>query len=355
MSPLPFDFKRDQLLNELAEFQANLVRGYDTLAKIDHIDVGVTPRQEVYSEGKLKLYRYTPFVTNPHPVPLLIVFALVNRPYMVDLQENRSLVRGLLEAGMDVYLIDWGYADRSDRTRTLDDYINGFMSRCVQHIPQCHELDAINLLGICQGGTFSLCFNALHPQWVRNLVTMVTPVDFHTDDNLLTHLVREVDMDRLVNTLGNVPGELLNWLFLALRPFRLTGQKYVELLDVVGDKEKALNFMRMEKWIFDSPDQAGETLRQFVKTFFQQNGFVNGTVKIGEHGVDLRAIKNPLLNIYATEDHLVPPAASLALKNLVASEDYSALAFRGGHIGIYVGGRAKKEIPPAIASWLRER
>ncbi len=331
------------------------MRGMATLSEIGTIDVGVTPRDEVYRENKLRLYRYRPLVDNPRPVPLLIVYALVNRPYMVDLQRDRSLVRRLLEAGIDVYLIDWGYPDRSDRFVTLDDYLNGYLQRCVQQVCQRHGMEAIDLLGICQGGTFSLCYGAMHPQQVRNLVTMVTPVDFHAGDNLLAHFARSIDVGRLVQAYGNVPGELLNWAFLALKPFRLTGQKYVDLVDILDSPDKALNFLRMEKWIFDSPDQPGELFRDFVTQFFQENRLVKGTAQIGEVRVDLRCLTMPILNIYATQDHLVPPASSLALKEHVGSDDYSVQAFHGGHIGIYVGGRAQREVPAAIADWLHQR
>lgn len=355
MNAPPFEFDHESVLRELGEFQERLTRGFANLARIETIDVGVTPREEIYREDKLRLYRYRPVVSNPHPVPLLIVYALVNRPYMMDLQSDRSLVRRLIEAGIDVYLIDWGYPDGSDRFLTLDDYLNGYLYRCVDEIARRHELDAVNLLGVCQGGTFSLCFSALHPQRIRNLVTMVTPVDFHTKDNQLSHFARAIDVDRLVEAFGNVPGELLNWAFLALKPFRLAGQKYVDLVDILDSREKALNFLRMEKWIFDSPDQPGEAFREFVKQCFQDNRLVTGTMEVGGKRVDLRTLTMPILNIYATRDHLVPPAASLALGDCVDSADYTVKAFHGGHIGIYVSGRAQREVPSAIADWLRQR
>jgi polyhydroxyalkanoate synthase len=283
------------------------------------------------------------------------VYALVNRPYMTDLQENRSMIRGLLDAGMDVYLIDWGYPDRADRFLTLDDYINGYLDRCVDKIRKILDQDKINLLGICQGGTFSLCYSASHQEKIKNLITMVTPVDFRTPDNMLTRSIEHVDIDRLVDTLGNVPGELLNWTFLNLKPFQLMGQKYVDMLDVVEDEKSARNFMQMEKWIFDSPDQAGEAFRQFVKDFFQQNKLVEGGLRIGDREIDLKNIKTPVLNVYATQDHLVPPDASRALKDHVGADDYEELTFDGGHIGIYVSGKSQKTIPPAIGEWLARR
>ena len=167
--------------------------------------------------------------------------------------------------------------------------------------------------------------------------------------------MRNVDVDLLVDTIGNLPGELLNWTYLSLKPFQLMGQKYMDLVDMLDDTEKAQNFMRMEKWIFDSPDQVGETFRQFTKQFYQQNGLVKGTVKIGDDTVDLGNISIPVLNIYAAADHLVPPDSSKALGGCVSTDDYTELEFPGGHIGIYVSGKAQKMIPPAVGKWLAAR
>jgi polyhydroxyalkanoate synthase len=274
---------------------------------------------------------------------------------MVDLQDDRSLVKNLLALGEDVYLIDWGYTDRSDRYLTLEDYIEGFLGGAVDYLRQTHDLDAINLLGICQGGAFSLTYSALHPAKIKNLITMVTPVDFHTDDNMLSNWTRGIDIDLFIDTLGNVPADMMNLCYLTLKPYRLFVQKYVGMIDILDDKKAMEDFLRMEKWIFDSPDQAGEAFRQFVKQYYQANGFVNGGIDIGGRAVDLGCVEMPVLNIYAEQDHLVPPSASRPMKGLVGSRDYSEVSFRGGHIGIYVSGRAQKEVPSAIHDWLAKR
>ncbi|MBF0627201.1 MAG: class III poly(R)-hydroxyalkanoic acid synthase subunit PhaC [Magnetococcales bacterium] len=351
----PFAINPEKAVEELARFNQKLAAGVKTFTEVGPIESGISAKEAVFRDDKVTLYHYIPRVDNPHRVPVLVVYALVNRPYMTDIQEDRSMIRGLLDEGMDVYLIDWGYPDASDRFLGLDDYINGYIKHCVDFIRTRHDIYRVNVLGICQGGAFSLCFTSLHPDRVRNLVTMVTPVDFHTPDNLLSMWVRDLDIDLLVDTLGNIPGDMLNLTFLSMNPYRLTGQKYLDMVDLLDDKVKLKNFLRMEKWIFDSPDQAGEAFRQFAKDFFQKNGLIKGNVKIGERRVDLANITMPVLNVYATKDHLVPPDASKALKQYVGSSDYQEVAFNGGHIGVYVSGRSQKEIPPAIANWLKER
>ncbi len=329
-------------------------RLFAELSAASHCSVGCTPKDAVWQCGKLRLYHYRPLLTSVRAVPMLIVYALVNRPYMMDLQEDRSLIRGLLAQGIDVYLIDWGYPDGADRFTSLADYIDNLIDGCVQQLLETHQCDAVNVLGVCQGGVLSLCYAALHPGRVRNLVTMVTPVDFHTPADLLSKWVRNIDVPAWVGD-GNVSGEVLNQLFLSLMPFRLMHQKYIDLLWGAAERARIENFMRVEQWIFDSPDQAGMAFREFVTWFYQQNRLVRSSLEIAGRRVDLRSLQLPILNLVGRRDHLVPPDASLALQSVVGSKDYTPQEFDLGHIGMYVSARAQREVPLAIGNWLAAR
>ena len=213
---------------EYADTAKKMAKGMENLSRLREADItlGATPKTAVYREDKLVLYRFEP-VTEQPVRPILITYALINRPLMVDLQPDRSLVANLLKLGLDIYLIDWGYPTRADRWLTLDDYINGYIDSCVDFICTAHGLEAINLLGICQGGTFSLCYTALHPARVKNLIVMVTPVDFQISTALLnmqggcTLGAEAVDINLMVNALGNIPGDYLNLEFLMLKPWQL--------------------------------------------------------------------------------------------------------------------------------------
>jgi polyhydroxyalkanoate synthase len=327
---------------------------YAALAAARYPSAGCSDKEEVWRYGKLRLYRYRSIAKPAGAAPLLIVYALVNRPYMMDLQEDRSLIRGLLTQGLDVYLIDWGYPDGADRFTTLADYLEKMIQGCVQEILKAHGIESLNLLGVCQGGVLSLCYAALHPAHVRNLITMVTPVDFHTPADLLSKWVRKIDIAAWVGE-GNVSGDALNGLFLSLMPFRLTQQKYVELLRGPCEPGRVENFMRVEQWIFDSPDQAGAAFREFVTWFYQENRLALGRMTIAGRQIRLESLAMPMLNLVGTRDHLVPPAASLALERLAGSEDFTGLQLDLGHIGMYVSARAQREVPPAVAQWLLSR
>jgi polyhydroxyalkanoate synthase len=344
-----------RVLGELTAQSRRLAAGLERVRAAGPVTVGASAREPVAHLGRAVLHRFRPLTDDRQRVPVLIVYALANRHYMTDLQEDRSLVRGLLLRGLDVYLIDWGYPEPEDRQLTLEHYARICVDHFVDHIRARHGLGSVNLLGICQGGTFSVCYAALHPEKVRNLVTMVTPVDFHTPDDLLSRWVRHVDVDLMVDSLGNVPGDLLNWVFMSLKPLQLMGKKYVDMLDRMDDGEALATFLRMERWIEDSPAQAGECFRQFVKDCYQGNKLVAGELRVGGRRVDPGRITMPVLNVFARDDHIVPPAASQALEGIVGSADYTGVQFAGGHIGIYVSRSAQRQVPPAIADWLERR
>lgn len=344
-----------EILQEMAETTAKLMKGYNTLSQIDEVEVGTTPKTLVYSEDKLKLYRYDRETPPTVKTPVLIVYALVNRYNMMDLQSDRSYIKNLLDLGLDIYVIDWGYPTKADRYLTMDDYVNGYINNCVDHICKAHKIKNLNIMSVCQGGTLSTIYSSIHPQKVKNLITLVTPIDFSVNDGLLFRWSKDMDFDALVdNYVGLIPGEFLNTGFEMLKPM-MKINKTNGLINSLDDKDKMLNFLRMEKWIADSPDQAGECFRQFMKDLYQGNKLIKGKLIVGEHKVDLKNLTMPLLNIYATEDHLVPPSATIPLNEVVGSKDKELYKFQGGHIGVFVGGRSQKELAPAVFKWLKNR
>ena len=355
-------------MNQVNLFENNydkFVKGMDILLNRPDFSVGTTPSEVVYSEDRMKLIHYIPTVEKPYPVPVLITYALVNRYYILDLQPDKSVIKKLLDEGFDVYAIDWGYPAGMDRYLTLDDYVNGYINNAVDHIREITGLDRITLLGVCQGGTFSVMYASLHPEKVKNLVTLVTPVDFDGDKGLLHVWAKSLDIDKIVDYYGMVPGDFLNTGFLLLDPFRLLIAKYVGMFEQVDcgsdeagrlrNEEMIRNFLRMEEWIFDSPDQPGETYRQFIKDCYQKNLLIKNRMVIGGKKINLKNISMPLLNVMAEYDHLVPNDASRPLTDAVSSKDKETLVFPTGHIGIFVGGRSQKEVCPGIAQWLAPR
>ncbi len=328
--------------------------GVEHLLSMKDIQVDNSTKREVHVEDRVRLYHYEPLAEQRCQVPVLICYALVNRYYMMDLQSDRSLIGNLLRGGLDVYIIDWGYPSKMDQFITMEDYILGYLDGCVDFIRRETGHEKINLLGVCQGGTFSAIYASLRPEKILNLVTMVAPIDFRSDNGLLNIWAQDIDVDSLVDCYGVVPGWFMNYGFLMLKPFQLIIDKYVSLLDIMHDREALSNFVRMEKWIFDSPGQAGEAFRKFIKDLYQENKLVRGELELGGERVDLGNLTMPLLNIFGTKDHLVPPECSRPLTDLVGSEDTEMMELPIGHIGMYVSSKSQKVLAPRIIEWLME-
>lgn len=352
-----FDMKKS--LDEMSAYQEKLAKGMKILMDMKPEDAAsdMMEKEEVLRIGKMRLYHYKPVVSARRlsKVPMLITYALVNRQYMMDIQPDRSVIKSFLEGGLDVYVIDWGYPTGEDMYMTMDDYINWYMDECVDYIRGVSKADKINLLGVCQGGTFSTIYSALHPEKIKNLVTMVVPIDFSPDDALLFRWSKYMNVDSLVDAYGVVPGDVMNYVYLILKPLELTMNKYIGMVDKMDNPEFLTNFMRMEKWVFDSPDQAGETLRQFIKDLYQGNKLIKNELVLGGKEVNLKNITMPLLCACAEYDHLVPLSASRPLIDAVGSSDTQFISFKTGHIGMYVSSQSQKAIAPQILEWVKAR
>jgi polyhydroxyalkanoate synthase subunit PhaC len=333
-----------------------------TTVRDEEVAIATTEKDEIWRSDKIVLYRYRPIVERKLKHPLLIVFSLVGNYRIVDLQEDRSLVRNLLRSGISVYVIDWGHPSRADRFLGMDDYINDYLAGAVDAVRQQEGDERVNVLGICEGGTFSLCYAALDPEAVQNLILIVTPIDFHAEDpekrlghgfiNMWTRNIKPEDVDRLLAAHGNLPGELMGSIFASMTPMRTLLKYNLDLMEIATDKSKLLNFLRMEKWLADRPHHPGEVARQWIKDLYQENKLIKGEFFLGRQRVDLAAISMPVLNIYANDDHIVPPAMTRNVGPRFGTTDYTEVALPAGHMGVFVSGKTQGILGENIGTWL---
>ncbi|MBR3003901.1 MAG: class III poly(R)-hydroxyalkanoic acid synthase subunit PhaC [Lachnospiraceae bacterium] len=353
-------FDPAKYMEQMQTMQENVINGMQTLLSLTPEDVASDQleKEEVLRIGKMRLFHYAATVPARKKVktPLLITYALVNRQYMLDLQPDRSVIKSFLDAGLDVYIIDWGYPTAEDMYLTLDDHINWYLDECVDFVRKDTKKDQINILGICQGGTFSTIYTALHQEKIKNIITLVVPIDFSSNDGMLFRWSRYMNIDSLIEAYnGVVPGDVMNIAYLILKPLSLTMDKYVGMTDKWMDKDFLTNFIRMEKWTFDSPAQVGATLSQFIKDMYQDNKLIKGELELGGQTVDLKNITIPVLCACADRDHLVPLSASEPFMDALGSKDKTFLHFPTGHIGMFTSSRSRKEIIPGIIDWIKER
>ena len=319
---------------------------------------GVSPSEVVYEEDRLKLLHYVSDAKPKHRTPLVFVYALVNRPYILDLKLGRSVVAKFVESGFDTYLVDWGVPTEADRYLTLDDYINGYLLNVMDYLRERTGVEQLNVLGYCMGGTMSAMFTALHPDRVKNLTLLAAPIHFGPGDGLLSLWCQSncFDVDRFVNAFGNCPPEFLQGAFLMLRPVQNLIQKPINFFEHMQEDKYLDDFLATETWLQDNIAVPGETYREFVKYLYQQNLLTQGRMPVGKHIVKLDQIKCPVLNLIAGADDLVPSSQSLPFTDCVGSADRKTILLEGcGHIGLAIGSRAQQELWPQACHWLAQR
>jgi polyhydroxyalkanoate synthase len=366
MMPKP-SARTAELVREMAGFNTKVAAALKKLNAItDHqVEIATTPKDEIFRSDKVTLYRYRPLAEQRTGAPVLMVYSLIGRQTMTDLQEDRSLVRNLLGQGVDLWVVDWGNASRADRWLTIDDYVLGYLDDCVAAMRDAAGAEKVNLLGICEGGVFVLAYAALEPTNVQNLILTITPLDFHADErdeklergfiNVWTRSLSGEDVDKMIELWGVLPGEFMGAVFSMLTPIRSITKYNLDLLDVVDDEAKLLNFLRMEKWLADRPHHPGEAAKQWLKDLYQENRLVNNSWVLAGRTVDLSQVTMPVLNIYAQADHIIPPPTSRALTGKLGTTDYTELGVPGGHIGMFVSSRSQGIVGHGIVDWLAER
>ncbi|MFB6168529.1 MAG: class III poly(R)-hydroxyalkanoic acid synthase subunit PhaC [Haloferacaceae archaeon] len=332
----------------------------DANARVEAVEVGETPSDVIYGENKLELHRYTPESIGEErtqDVPILIVYALINRPYILDLQPDRSVIRRLLESGFEVYMIDWGEPSQLDTSLTLEDYVCRYVDNCVDEVRADADVDDVHVLGYCMGGTMSVMYAALYPEKVRTLGLMAAGLCFAGTGGILERWGDEefYDPADVTDAFGNVPAEFLDIGFELMDPVNNYVRKYLNLYENLDDEEFVENFARMEKWLADGIDVAGAAYTQFLEEVYQQNALYENELTLGDRHVDLEAIEMPVLQIVGEYDHLVPPEASKPFNDRVPSSDVTSMEFATGHIGLSVSSSSHADLWPAVADWYAER
>lgn len=320
------------------------------------VKIGTTPYDVIFTENKLRLLHYRPVVKKPNAVPLILIFALVNRPYILDLKPGRSVVEVLLNKGIDLYMIDWGAPGDEDKDLDFNHYINRYMKQVIKKVKRNSGQEKVNILGYCMGGTMSAMYTALYPEDVKNLILMTAGIDFRVEGTLNLWGDKEnFDVDKFVAAYGNIPPEFLQSGFLFMKPVENMISKYVNFYENVDNEAFVENFMAMEKWLNDNIAVPGEIFREFVKYLYQENQLAENKFKINGTLVDLKQIKCPVMNLIAEHDHLVPPDSSILFNDLISSKDKETIVFPTGHIGLSVSSRSLKGLWPDVADWIIAR
>ncbi|GAB4464495.1 MAG: alpha/beta fold hydrolase [Anaerolineae bacterium] len=362
-SPRDFDAMADAWQRAIHEAQRRALRGSQIVADSYTVPVGPTPRELVWSLNKSRLYRYHPAAPQQQPArrtPLLLVYALINKPYIFDLHAEVSFIAYMLARGFDVYLLDWGAPGPEDRHTRFDDYATEYLPRAVRKMLRVSGAHEFSMMGYCIGGTLSVLYAALHPAApLRNLLLLASPLDFSQRDSIFANWFddRFFNIDSFVDRLpaGLVPAELVEMGGLMLKPVDNYVGTYAMLWERLDSPDSVTHWQAVHRWVHDSVPFAGEAFRQWVKDYIRANELIDSRHVAKGVRADLANITASFFNIVAEHDHIVPPSHSTTIMGKIGSTDKQQVIAPSGHVGLMCSRSAKRTLWPQIAGWLAER
>ena len=346
----------NQITDTNKEFET-LEKFYKTILIDPEPKVGQTPKEIVWKKNKAKLYRYKSASKNTYKTPILIIYALINKPYILDLAPNDSLIEHMVSKGHDVYLLDWGIPDYEDRVLKIENYIHDYIHRACKVVLKNSNSSDITLFGYCMGGTFATIYASLYPSMpIRNLILLTTPIDF-SNGGLFTNLVNEkhFNLDRLVDTVGLIPGEFIDIGSRLLSPYGSYIGTYENLYNQIKSKKSTEKWKLMNKWTNDHIPLAGETYRQWIREFYQQNNLVNDKLVLNGDKVQLGNITSNVLFISGETDNIVLKEQTVNGLERFKNAKTTLLVVPGGHVSVIIGAKARSNTYPFLIDWLDSR
>jgi len=323
--------------------------------------IGQTPKELIWALNKAKLYRYTPVVAaeKRYPIPLLLIFAIMNRPSILDLRPGHSFVEFMVSQGYDVYLLDWGVPGLEDRRLKLDDYALEYLPRAIRKVKTVAGVEEFSMLGWCIGALLITIYAAMRPhEGLRNLLLLTAPLDF-SNRNGLTFArwtdEKYFDVDKVLEAFGNMPGEMIDYGARALKPVENYLANYCKLWDNLDDPRAVESWHAMNTWVTDNIPMAGAAYRQLIVELYRNNRLIRNELIVRGERADLGKIRANLLTVIAEGDHITPPCQSETILAKVGSHDKELYRIPGGHIGIMAGSAANRTTWPHIEAWLSAR
>jgi len=344
-----------KIIGEFLNFGRNITEAPMKISIPHEVRIGSTEFDVVYKEDKMRLLHFKPLTAKQVKTPLLIVYAIINRYHIFDIDPKKSWVKNLLEQGFDLYMIDWGTPTSLDKFLGFDDYVNGYLDNCVDFI--CDEADVkkISMQGYCTGGTLATVYSALHPEKIKNLIVTAPVIDGWKDTTVVSNLTKSFDVDKFVDTIGNMPPEFMYYCFSILKPFEQGVEKYLKFLNNINNEKFVDSFLKIEKWLDETPPIPGQLFKEWMKGIYQDNLLIQNKMFVGNKQVLLENLSMPIFTQVAVGDHLVSPECSMPLHYAVSSTDKTLKLYPTGHVGMIASSFSQKKVLPELGEWLKER
>lgn len=341
-------------INKSYQFFTDLFSSWNKILEPLRDSVNRTDSETIRMNGRYHLLHYKSDNKSNQKTPILIVYSLINRHYILDLLPEVSIVKHFINAGFDVYATDWETPSTFDKEMTLEKYIHEYVENAVNKVRKITGSEKVTLFGYCWGGIFSLIYSTMHPNTIKNLILHATPLDLDKPNTVIEKWTKRISPDVMVENLGNVPGQLLNFAFVMRNPLENI-LKYQNYFQKPRSAEEIQQFFAIEGWLYDSRPISGNVYSEIIKKIYQQNQLIKGKMYVGKKPVNLENLKMPVLNIVGTNDDLVPPDSSKYVMCEIPSSDKELIEYPTGHVGLCISKKAHEELWPQVVNWIGKR
>jgi len=303
------------------------------------------PYRIVHEQTGVALRRYDGADGSPL---VLIVPAPIKRPYLWDLDPEVSVVRRMLERGMQVYVMEWRPAPAD---YGLEQYGERLILDCLEATGAARAV----LLAHSLGGLLAAIFATLHPQRVQGLGLVASPLHFGADTPVLDAMVSQLKIDQLPDSL---PGSFLSVASANAAPGVFGGERLLDAVLSAADPARLRTHLLVERWTLDELALPRRLVAELATQCVREDRFVRGALEIRGRIAAPSNLDAPLLCVMDDRCPLVPPAAMLPFIAAVASRDRTVLRYGGDvgvalqHVGPLVGRSAHAQLWPRILDWI---
>ncbi len=345
------------MVETLASIPVALIKTAEIMLTVEDANIAATPKEVVWTHRKTTLYRYHS-ANRKHPIPVLLVFALINRPHVYDLRPGNSFVEFLLEEGYDVFLVDWGVPGEEDDDMGVADYVCDELHWAVRETLRAAGQEQLTMVGWCIGATLAAMYTAINAELaqVRNLVVLTMPIDVRGSVYEMWVNRDSFDLDVITGN-GGLPGAAIDFANRMLKPVTNFVTTRRKVFDQVRDGSiDRAGYQSMSKWVQDNPPFPAQSYRDWITWMYKENRLINGTMRLRDHRVDFGdMVEASVLVVTATADHISPRCSTMPFMAMCGSKDLTHFDRRGGHIGLMAGSKAKNQTWPDIAAWMSHR
>lgn len=285
--------------------------------------------------------------------PIFIIPSMISHYYILDLQEDKSLINYLNQNGHDVYVLNWGLPTTDDQfmdfNSLLLNRIPYFIKRATEH---ANNVD-VNLMGHCLGGTIAAMYASLNKSEIHSLFLLTAPLDFSIESKLNEWVNNgTVNYRLLIDSFGNIPWPVLHSSFLMLKPLSQYSRLKKYFQTKMTDEQKR-NYWSLELWSHDSVAFRGGCYLNLIQDLYIKNSFLNGQFRLSSSDlVDIKNISIPTLLIASDMDHIVPLDSAFVDHTYLSKAQVTKHQYSGGHVTCLVHKKTQMDLWPKINNWI---